>query len=166
MAESTKELVPDTVRIAEGEALRKLIEESEFNQQTLASTSGVGSKGFLWQVVSGRRPLNLEVATRLAKTLKVRIDVFSPRLADVVREAATLVLPASYLRERNGDSVANAPIPISRAAEASGPRSQWPFTQLTPAEWAAISPGSRAEVESIVKGMAIEASKRGNIQGA
>lgn len=166
MAESTKELVPDTVRVAEGEALRKLIEESQFNQQTLATTSGVGSKGFLWQVVSGRRPLNLEVATRLAKTLKVRIDAFSPRLADIVREASTLVLPSSYLRERNGDSIANAPIPINRVSDTASTRSQWPFTQLTPAEWAAISPASRAEVESIVKGMAIEASKRGNIQGA
>ena len=166
MAESTKEVVPDHIRTSEGEALRRLIDASEFSQQTLAAAAGVGSKGFLWQIVSGHRPLNLEAAAKLAKALKVKIDAFSPRLADVVRETSSLVLPASYLREPNGDSHANAPIPISRATEAPAPRSAWPFSSVTPAEYATISPESRAEIDAIVRGMYIEASKRGKIRGA
>lgn len=172
MSESTKEVVPDSVRTAEGEALRRLMDARGLSQQTLAATSGIGSKGFLWQVVSGHRPLNLDAAAKLAKTLKVKIDDFSPRIADVVRETSALVNPAAYLREPSGDAiptapapqhVAQAPIPISRGFSQ---RDTWPFTSLTPAEYEMISPESRAEIDAIVRGMFIEASKRGKTRGA
>ena len=171
MAESTKEVVPDSVRTAEGDALRRLIDARGVSQQTLATTSGIGSKGFLWQVVSGHRPLNLDAAAKLAKALQVKIDDFSPRIADVVRETSALVVPAAYLREPNGDAiidvpapphVARAPIPLGRGAQ----RDSWPFSSVTPTEFETISPESRAELDAIVRGMFIEASRRGKTRGA
>jgi hypothetical protein len=42
----------------------------------------------VWQYLHGRRPLNVAVATKFAKGLRVAIDDFSPRLGNAVRAAA------------------------------------------------------------------------------
>lgn len=58
MATSKKDVVPESVRKAEGSALRELVDASQFNQVTVAQASGVGSKAFVWQLMQGLRPLN------------------------------------------------------------------------------------------------------------
>lgn len=149
MATSTKEVVPEKVRADEGEALRKLIEKSPFNQATLAKESGVGSKAFVAQLTKGVRPLNLKAACQLAMKLGVKLDDFTPRLAAVVRQAYPLI--------RHDEATAAAYAVMEKQPPPFVPTSSWPFLTVPPAMYERISPEARRELEAIARGMAIEA---------
>lgn len=63
-------------------ALKKLFtEKAQMSQREFAAKYQVGTAGFVWQLLNGRRPLNLEVAVKFAKALQINISEFSPRLA-------------------------------------------------------------------------------------
>lgn len=69
-------------QLTECAALKKLfVEKSQLSQREFAAKYQVGTSGFVWQLLNGRRPLNLEVAVKFAKALQVDISSFSPRLA-------------------------------------------------------------------------------------
>lgn len=85
--------VPQRVKEAEAAALKRLFDERSggMTQAEFAKTSSMGTPGLVWQYLSGHRPLNLPAATKFARALGALIDEFSPRLADEVRAAESLV---------------------------------------------------------------------------
>ena len=108
MATSTKDPVPEAVRKAEGDALRRLFEQAKMSQPQVAERSGVGSKAFVSQLLTGHRPLNIEQATKIAEVIGRKIDEFSPRLANQIRAAAALV----DMFVLTGDTVA---VPVTKS---------------------------------------------------
>lgn len=170
MPTSTKESVPPDARAQEGEALRRLIEGKKVTHQQLADEAQVGTKAYVSQLLSGHRPLNIEVATRLAAALGVRIDAFSPRLAALVRQAYEHVGRATYpalvdatlVETQAGEPRALSLNPESR--QRARPV-QWPFASLTPAEYSEISEGGRADLEQLARGMHMEARRTSKVSG-
>ena len=165
MATSTKESLPEDIKTQEGAALRKLLDDLKFNHQRLAKESEIGTKAYVPQLVNGRRPLNIEAAVRIANVLKVRIDDFSPRLAEIVRGAYEHVYPAP-LQAR----MVSEPSPLWRGREFEPNRSdkspgKWPFPRLTPDQYSMISEGGRDELEQLARGMYIEAHRSAKVSG-
>lgn len=79
---------------AEASRLKDLYERKAGRATTHArfgKETGLGSAGMVWQYLSGHRPLNLQAATRFATALGVKIEDFSPRLAEEVRAAASVM---------------------------------------------------------------------------
>jgi transcriptional regulator with XRE-family HTH domain len=162
MTASKKESVPQEVRTLEGEALRGLLKTQKMQQQDLAEAADIGSKSYLNQILTGLRPLNIEVAASIAAVLGVRIDSFSKRLADQIRQAHEHV-------ERTYPGHEAEPAPMPAAAEPtrllrfeaarSERASAWPFRALSPAEYAEISEGGRSDLEQLARGMYMEARR-------
>lgn len=166
MASTKKEVVPDAVRVLEGETLRRLMDERKVSHQALASRADLGTKAYVSQILSGHRPLNIEAASRIARTLNVKIDEFSTRISSILREA-TLYLDSPSLKSESSTLLANAPIPIRTFADNSPNAAvKWPFQHLTPSQFAHISEGSRNELEAIARGMYMESNRMGNTNGS
>lgn len=56
-------------------------EKSPLSQRDFAKKYGLGTAGNLWHYLSGRRHLNIKIASCMSKALGVAVDDFSPRLA-------------------------------------------------------------------------------------
>ncbi len=78
----------DAVRL---KALYNAISESTLEE--FGSEYGIGSHGMVWQLLNGRRALTIEHAFAFAKGLNVKIDEFSPTIADKVRAYYQWVTP-------------------------------------------------------------------------
>jgi SOS-response transcriptional repressor LexA len=57
------------------------------SQERFGLDHDIGSQGMVWQYLNGHRPLNLSVALKFAKGLRVAVEDFSPRLAHELRMA-------------------------------------------------------------------------------
>lgn len=168
MAISTKETVSQDTRAQEGEALRRLIEMKKLTHLQVAETASIGTKAYISQLLSGHRPLNIEVATRVSAVLGVRIDAFSPRLASMVREAYEQVSRTTYPALVDATLVeANEPRALRLGTDPGTPRtaSHWPFASLTPAQYGEISEGGREELEQLARGMYMEAHRTAKVSG-
>jgi len=156
MATSTKESIPDAIRTREGQELQRLLKARNITHQQVADSSGIGTKAYISQIVNGIRPLNIDSASRLARSIGARIDDFSPRLADMVREAHAHVI-------KNNTAVLSVATMANEAdtqpLDFSGGARRWPFVHITPSEYMLISPEGRAELEAIARGMYMEASR-------
>ena len=166
MAISTKESVSTDTRVQEGDALRKLIEVQKLTHQQVAEDAAVGTKAYVSQLLSGHRPLNIEVATRIARVLGVRIDAFSPRLAAIVRDAYEHVGRSTYpalidVHEVNETRAFR----LGGGSPQERPYGQWPFSILTPAQFSEISEGGREELEQLARGMYMEAHRTAKVSG-
>lgn len=169
MATSTKDPVPDAVRKSEGDALRRLIEQAKLTQPEVAQRSGVGSKAYISQLLTGHRPLNIEQASKIAEVIGRKVDEFSPRLASAIRSAAGQIIlldeaHSTHKRPETQSLLAKEPrsdedvarmIAASAAPTAIG---RWPFERLTPEQYMQISPEGRAELETLARGMYMEAA--------
>lgn len=143
----TKEVVPDRIRQAEATALQQIIDASAMLKKEVIAKSKIGNASYLTQLLNGDRPLNLVAACQLATALGVKLDDFTPRLAQAVREASKL-LSDNALESRVAE-----PIAAYRVGS-------WPFDSVTPEEFANVSPMGRAELEGIARGMVIEARRK------
>lgn len=85
-----------------------------------AKDSGIGTPAYLTQLMSGHRPLNVEVAVKIASALSVPIDRFSPRIAQIVRAAASCVSAA-------GNGISTPTVLIAREPAASIRPKEWPL---------------------------------------
>lgn len=141
MVESKKDTVPLHVRETEGRLLRAAIDQSGFNQSDFASRSGIGSKAYLTQLMSGVRPINLKAACQIAALLKIEIDYFSPRIAELIRSAIPLVKSANTHNPAQG---------------MLGLPEQWPLGDVSPADFAQISEQGKREIIAFARGMARE----------
>lgn len=148
MATSSKDVVSEGVRLAEAAALRALVEKSEYDQASLAKASGVGSKAFLWQLLRGVRPLNLEAACLLAGKLGVPLDSFTPRLAGAVRNASKLVVQPAP-EPPSSPKVAES---LSAYAVQKSP-GIWPFSSVTPRQWELLGVRQKAMIEGYARGL-------------
>lgn len=166
MATSTKESVPTDIKIQEGAALRRLLEDRKIAHQQLAEDSQIGTKAYVSQLINGHRPLNIEVAARVASMLGVRIDEFSPRLADIVRSAYEHVGRDNYPAFAGYHEV-NEPRAFRLGAASTHDKSNapWPFAMLTPAQYGEISEGGRQELEQLARGMYMEAHRTAKVSG-
>lgn len=173
MATSTKDPVPEAVRKAEGDALRRLFEQAKMSQPQVAERSGVGSKAFVSQLLTGHRPLNIEQATKIAEVIGRKIDEFSPRLANQIRAAAALVDMLVLTGDTVAVPVTKSTISIDRTGIHHTPEvenkivvmngnasSTWPFQRLTPEQYKQISPEGRTELETLARGMFLEATRQ------
>lgn len=74
-------------QLDESAALKRLFSEKvSISQREFASRYQIGTSGFLWQLLNGRRPLNLDVAIKFSNALGVDIAEFSTRLSNKQRE--------------------------------------------------------------------------------
>lgn len=160
---TTKTALAQEIKEAEGKALREILAAQKVRHQDLAREAGVGTSGYLSQLLSGERPMNIEVAASIAAALGVRIDRFSKRLADQIRQAHEHV-ERTYTPGHEAE-----PAPMPAAAEPSRllrfdaaraeRASAWPFRALSPAEYAEISEGGRSDLEQLARGMYMEARR-------
>lgn len=66
----------------ESARLKELFKEkSPYSQREFAKRYNLGTPGNLWQYLSGRRPLNVKIASCMSQALGIAIEEFSPRLA-------------------------------------------------------------------------------------
>jgi SOS-response transcriptional repressor LexA len=74
-----------TTTAQEAAALKELFEQvargAGVSQERFGLDHDIGSQGMVWQYLNGHRPLNLSVALKFAKGLRVSVADFSPRLA-------------------------------------------------------------------------------------
>lgn len=148
MATSDKDTVSLEVRQSEGDALNLLI-LAQGGPSKVAAAADI-APAYLTQLKQGIRPLNLKTAVALAKALGKSIDDFSPRLARTVSEALPHLRPA----DQGGGAVV---VMEPRNDYQLTPKVDWPFATVTPRQWALISAAGRQQLESIARGMAIEA---------
>jgi len=72
-------------------SLYKTITESTLEE--FGTEYGIGSHGMVWQLLNGRRALTVEHALAFAKGLNVKIDEFSPTIANKIRAYYQWVTP-------------------------------------------------------------------------
>lgn len=117
----TKKTVPAAVREEEGSRIRALVDQLAGGAMgKFAKDSGIGTPAYLTQLMSGHRPLNVEVAVKIASALSVPIDRFSPRIAQIVRAAASCVSAA-------GNGISTPTVLIAREPAASIRPKEWPL---------------------------------------
>lgn len=70
--------------------LKKLFKEhSRLNQTEFGARYQIGNQGYVWQLLNGRRPLNIDSVRKFADGLGLPIDEISPTLAQRISEAST-----------------------------------------------------------------------------
>lgn len=144
MATSTKDTVDPDERRSEGEALNRLVLAAGGNKK-VASKADV-APAYLSQLMQGNRPLNLKAAIGLAAAMGKHIEDFSPRLAELVKEALPHVSTGRKLAEP----------PAAYHVTRQQPAPAWPFEHVTAAQWEQLTPGGRRRIEQLVEGMVIE----------
>lgn len=110
MAKNTKKIeqwqIDDAARLKTLFAAKATCSQAEFG-----ALYGIGNQGYVWQILNGRRPLNIETARAFSVGLKVPIDEFSPVLAKRISAAQAQVggadLPAE---DSNASFVGKAPV--------------------------------------------------------
>lgn len=117
----TKKTVPASVREEEGAKIRALLNELPRGEiGKFAKEQGIGTAAYLTQLMTGQRPLNIDVAVKIARGLRIPIDRFSPRIAGLVRAAATCLAGAGY--------VSSTPTTLFvREPNTDGVRKTWPL---------------------------------------
>ena len=83
--------VPKEVREAEAAKLQRLWDDrikGQTSQDEFGVRYGIGNQSMVSQYLKGKTPLNVPAAIGFSRGLGVLIGEFSPRLADLVREAA------------------------------------------------------------------------------
>jgi hypothetical protein len=58
------------------------------SQEKFGADYDIGSQGMVWQYLKGHRPLNIKAAEAFARGLGVKIEDFSPTLAEQIKKAA------------------------------------------------------------------------------
>ncbi len=96
-----------------------------------------GGASMLSQHLHGHRPIGLEAAVVYARGLGVTLGAFSPRLERLVASAVP------YLSQ-DGNTAQ-----VVRDAIKSGPA--WPFSRITPQQWAALSFAQAELVEGMIQ---------------
>lgn len=78
---------------AEARRLTELFKEKSggMSQEEFGARYNIGTQGMMWQLLNGRRPLNLKAAVGFAQGLNIPLDVVSPTIAEEVRSAAQLL---------------------------------------------------------------------------
>jgi SOS-response transcriptional repressor LexA len=84
-----------TTAAQEAAALKELFRGAGVSQERFGLDHEIGSQGMVWQYLNGHRPLNLSVALKFAKGLRVPIEDFSPRLAAELQRAGMASAHAS-----------------------------------------------------------------------
>lgn len=59
-------------------------EKSPYSQREFAKKYNLGTPGNLWQYLNGRRPLNAQIASTIARGIGIQVADFSPRLANEI----------------------------------------------------------------------------------
>lgn len=79
-------------QLADAARLKSLFDnrEDRLSQAEFGVRYEIGSQGMVWQYLAGRRPLNIKAATAFARGLGVRIEDFSPTIAEQVTGASTV----------------------------------------------------------------------------
>jgi len=90
----TKPEVPLAVRKAEAASLALLFKDRGISQSQFGLDNDIGNQSMVSQYLTGKRPLNVASAIAFARGIGVRIDDFSPRLADLIRDAAPFLNPS------------------------------------------------------------------------
>ena len=90
----------------ESARLKELFKEkSPYSQREFAKRFNLGTPGNLWQYLSGRRPLNVKIASCMSQALGISVEEFSPRLAKEIAAIqggtnVTLLEPEEFERKR------------------------------------------------------------------
>jgi hypothetical protein len=96
------------------------------SQADFGAEHGIGSQGMIWQYLSGHRPLNVDAATKFANGLAIKIDDFSPTLAQQI----AISWAATRLAER-----------------------EWPFPGIDRERFAALPDRSKGRAEERVSAL-------------
>lgn len=76
-------------QLEDSQRLKQLFKErSRLNQTEFGVRYGIGNQGYVWQLMNGRRPLNIDTVKKFADGLGCSIDEISPTLARRVTEAS------------------------------------------------------------------------------
>lgn len=133
-----KATVPQSVKEAEGEALKTLVDAYVPGRQALAEACGI-STSYLSQMLSGHRPIHLATAAALAAALRATIGSFSPRLELLAASARDL--------PENGP---NRSVPqINQLPAANGAR--WPFDPDLYRRFEHLSKDQKRDVEEALE---------------
>ncbi len=94
MAKATPKL--EQWQLEDAARLKELFKEkSRLNQTEFGARYEIGNQGYVWQLMNGRRPLNIDTARKFADGLGCSIDEISPTLAGRVAEASSHLSNAS-----------------------------------------------------------------------
>jgi len=88
--------------------LRQLYEErapKEMTQADFGKAYGIGTQGMVWQCLSGRCPLNIEIAAKFARGLRCTIRDISPEMADALEAEIVPMLGQRALKRAIGKMV-------------------------------------------------------------
>lgn len=66
------------------------------SQEEFGARYNIGSQGMMWQLLNGRRPLNLKAAVGFAQGLHVPLEEISAEIADEVKSAARYLADFSF----------------------------------------------------------------------
>lgn len=99
-----------------------------------------GGKSMLNQHLKGVRPISIEAAICYAKGLKCKISDISPRISDLLIEASDY-FDHSSTDHKNGNH-------------------DWPFLDVSKAEWSRISDRTKGAIENQVKMMIDQDQRR------
>jgi transcriptional regulator with XRE-family HTH domain len=152
MATTSKDTVPDEVKKSEGKALKRLIELNGKGQPQIAADSEVGSKAYVSQMCTGHRPINADAAARLASALGVKIDAFSPRLADNIRDAARFVQQTGNTTQLPTQKVTDADS-WRYNVEPLNTQDQWPFTVSLARVKRSLTLNDMARIDGFIAGI-------------
>lgn len=78
---------------------RLFSEKSHLNQTSFGAEYRIGNQGYVWQLLNGRRPLNIKTALAFSQGLGVPIDAFSPTLAQIIAKASAQIEPHAASEE-------------------------------------------------------------------
>jgi transcriptional regulator with XRE-family HTH domain len=82
---------PEDQQTAEARRLAALFRERNeegLSQEEFGARYNIGTQGMMWQLLNGKRPLNLKSAVGFAKGLKVPLEQISESIAAEVKDAA------------------------------------------------------------------------------
>lgn len=83
-------------QLEDAQRLKDLFKErSRLNQTEFGVRYEIGNQGYVWQLMNGRRPLNIDTVKKFANGLGCSIDEISPTLARRVAEASSHLSTAS-----------------------------------------------------------------------
>lgn len=90
MAKSTQKI--EQWQLEDAARLKKLFaDRAPLNQAAFGAEYKIGNQGYVWQLLNGRRPLNIKAAQAFATGLGITIDEFSPTLAAQISDASAQV---------------------------------------------------------------------------
>lgn len=131
----------------EARALRELMDGRE--KKAFARQHKLpGGESMLSQHMHERRPVNMEAAVIYAEAFGVTLNRISPTWAALARRASLLLQPVTTEGQTLTVQV-HEPAPLAYAAP-------WPFDQVTPEDWRALTPDQRSLIEGTVQQFAAQ----------